>query len=204
MINDNYYLLDDMEKYFPNFNRKEYENIPEEGLIIICRDYYENHLPVDVTTWCRVNNPDENLIYKKGQGEQICFVRDRIASLFYDNYKDTLLATQVISTHTSKSVLLPVMQLNVPEYGLEIVFRDNFHNWKISIKSKKEINCDFMDIFKEDDSPINPIYCEGFPVDKVYERYIDNKKQFTIQMHDDYKVYVFMYLLSKYIKNTGD
>ena len=87
---ENYYLLDDMEKYFPNFNREEYEDKSAEELISICRPYYREHLPVDVTTWIRVNKPDEKLIYKDGCGRQICFIRDTICRnlFFYKEYPE--------------------------------------------------------------------------------------------------------------------
>ena len=107
----------------------------------------------------------------------------------------------VINTHMSKSVLLPVMLMDIKEYNIKIVLRYNFHNWKISVISKQNIDCDFKELFKEDNEPLNSIYCEGFPKDLVFGRYCDNKKQFTIEIGDKYRLYVFMYLLNNYLKN---
>jgi len=51
----------------------------------LARNYYKNHLPVDVTAWYRVNYPDEKLIFKDGLSKQICFIRDDIScGLFYE------------------------------------------------------------------------------------------------------------------------
>ena len=182
---DNYYLLDDMEKYDVTFNRDTYEHISSKELIPIFRDYYAKHLPIDITTWIRVNEPDENLIYKDGLGKQVCFIRDTIMrNMFYGSifgkyetktYDD--FQPMVINTHRSKSVLLPVMLVNLEKYKIKLIFRDNFYDWKISVVSKEDINCDFKGLFSEDDKAINSVYCEGFPKDLVFDRYCNNKKQ---------------------------
>jgi len=64
-----------------------------------------------------------------------------------------------------------------------MILRNNFHNWKISIDSENEINVDFMELFEKDET-INPIYCEGFSKEQVFKSYNNNKKQFTIEIHD--------------------
>lgn len=205
-MSENYYLLDDMEKYNIVFNRSTYEHMSEKELIPIFRDYYAKHLPVDVTTWIRVNKPDENLTYKDGLGDQVCFVRDTImrdifySSIFgkYEREAYEKFQPMVISTHMSKSVLLPVVLMNIEKYNIKIILRYNFYDWKIFIISKDEINCDFKGLFIEKDKPINTIYCEGFPKDLVFDRYCDNKKQFTIEINDKYRLYTFMYLLNDY------
>ena len=210
-MGENYYLLDDMERYNITFNRSAYEHLSIRELIPIFRDYYKKHLPVDITTWIRVNEPDENLIYGNGLGDQICFVRDIIMrNIFYNSIYDAKYDAKmyknfqpmVINTHMSKSVLLPVMLMDIKEYNIKIVLRYNFHNWKISVISKQNIDCDFKELFKEDNEPINSIYCEGFPKDLVFGRYCDNKKQFTIEIYDDYKLYTFMYLLRDYLNKS--
>lgn len=208
-MGENYYLLDDMEKYDITFNRNTYENMSVKECVPMFRDYYSKHLPVDVTTWIRVNDPDENLIYRDGLGKQVCMVRDTIMrdifyrSIFgkYDGKTYENFQPMVISTHRSKSVLLPVMLMNVEKYDIKIVLRDNFYDWKVSIISENNINCDFKGLFTENDKPINSIYCEGFPENLVFDRYCDSKKQFTIEIGDNYRLYTFMYLLNDYFAN---
>lgn len=211
-MSENYYLLDDMEKYFPDFKREEYEDKTIEELISICKPFYLEHLPVDVTTWYRVNEPDEKLLYKKGCGRQVVLIRDTIyRNLFFDKeypylndsfneesmkiYED--FQPLVISTHRSKSVILPVMEMKLKRVGVNLVLRDNFYNWNVSVESENDIECDFKNIFTDD--RYGYCYCEGFPKERIYGMYKDNHKNFTCCIGDDYKLFTFMWLLKEYL-----
>jgi len=73
------------------------------------REFYAKRLPIDVTTWIRVNSPSDNMIYKQGFSDQVCFVRDTINQLFYENSQSGYEERKanpvlVINTHTSKSI----------------------------------------------------------------------------------------------------
>lgn len=210
---ENYYLLDDMEKYFPNFNREEYESKSAEELISICRPYYREHLPIDVTTWIRVNKPDEKLIYKEGCGRQVCFIRDTIyRRLFFEiefpSAKDNPYSDEsskayedfqpfVISTHCSKSVILPVMEIDLKSVGVKLVFRNNFYNWNVTVESEKDIECDFKETFT--DESYHYCFCEGFPGGRRHGMYKDNHKKFTCCIYNDYELFTFMWLLREYL-----
>lgn len=210
---ENYYILNDMEKYFPNFNKEEYENKSVEELINICRSYYREHLPIDVTTWIRVNKPDEKLLYKKGCGRQVCFIRDTICRnlLFYEEYpeakedrlndetyrKSEEFQPKVISTHCSKSVTLPVMEIDLKSVSVKLVFRDNFYNWNVTVESEKDIDCDFKGTFT--DGNYNYCFCEGFPSERIHGMYKDNHKKFTCCINSDYELFTFMWLLREYL-----
>ena len=200
-----YALLEDMQKYIPNFNPSYYESVGDKTdlpVIEFLRNHYNTHLPVDVTAWIRVNEPDENLIYKDGLGKQLCFVRDTLCQIFFPDYKERdKNLPMVISTHRSKSVLLPVYQIKLKKYGIEIILRYNFYDWKVSIASKTPIECDFMGLFDEGQK-IPSIYCEGFPENKVYGSYSENKSRFTVEIRNDYKLYTFMFLLKKYLETA--
>ena len=85
--------------------------------------------------WWSNNKPDENLIYKNGLTEQCVFVRDKLmGNLFlyiatdYLKYKKLWderckilddFMPDVIGTHYSKSVLLPVMEMDLSKIGLD-------------------------------------------------------------------------------------
>lgn len=198
-----YSVLEDMKKYIKNFNPEEYErsvDSSDPSVIEYLREYYDNHLPVDVTAWIRANKPEERLIYGKGLGEQVCFVRDVICELFWNTYEELEAnLPMVISTHYSKSVKLPVYQIDLKKYGVEMVLRYNFYDWKVSIKSDIPIDIDWMGLFKSDEV-ISSVYCEGFPEDKVYGSYEQNHSQFTVEIRSKYNLYVFMFLLSNYLK----
>lgn len=203
-MNSNYYLLDDMEKNFPDFNREEYEEKSEEELITICRNYYKQNLPVDVTSWIRVNEPDERLIYKNGLGHQVCFFRDTIMrGLFYkcccgEYEHDTYDEFQpiVVGTHYSKSVLLPVMEIELKKYDVTITARYNFYDWCISIESSRELNFDHMGLITDQKG-----YFEGFPENKIYDAFEKNKYNYSFCINNDYEFYTLMYLLRVHLTN---
>lgn len=197
-----YALLEDMQKYVKDFNPNDYEECCENtdsSVIEFLRDYYSRHLPVDVTAWVRVNKPNEDLIYANGLVEQVCFVRDTLCNLLsstYEEWRDN--PPLVISTHYSKSVELPVFQINLEKYGIEIVLRYNFYDWKISFKSDNPLDFDYMGLF----NPVKEIpyyYCEGFPKDKVYGSYNQSHSQFTIEIVSYYDLYTFIFLLKNYL-----
>ena len=200
-----YAILDDMKKYLKNFNPQDYESTgstTDPIVIQFLQEYYAKNLPVDVTAWIRVNKPSKNLLYAEKACNQISFIREKICPLFYDSLNESEQNPPlVISTHSSKSILLPVYQITVPKYGLEIILRNNFYDWKISIDSKLELNFDTMGLF-DTTNQIPRLFCEGFPEDKVFDWYLSSHKQFTIEIHDDYRLYTFMYILKNYIKNT--
>lgn len=198
-----YAILEDMQKYVKGFKKANYESSgskTDEDVIHYLRDYYDNHLPVDVTAWARVNNPIEQLIYGKYLGPQICFVRDKLCMVLNPDYKYwDKNPPLVISHHYSKSVKLPVYQINIEEYGVELILRNNFYDWKISINSSSPLNFNFMGIF-DTIKEIPHIFCEGFPKDKVYENYDKNHSQFTLEIRSDYDLYTFFFLLKKYLE----
>lgn len=197
-----YSELEDMQKYIKDFNSDDYErsiDCTDPSVTAFARNYYDKHLPVDLTAWVRVNRPDEKLIYGKFLGDQVCFVRDTLCFLLfptYEEWKDN--QPLVISTHYSKSVKLPIFQINLKKFGIELVLRYNFYDWKISIQSEKPLDFDYMDLF-DSKKVIPSIYCEGFPKDKVYGSYEQNPSQFTIEICSHYNVYTFIFLLKNYL-----
>lgn len=197
-----YSQMDDMKKYIKGFKPDDYEQSgyrSDPSVIEYARAYYDKHLPVDVTAWVRVNEPDESLIYAKGLGDQVCFVRDALCELLresYEEWRDN--PPMVISTHYSKSVKLPVYQINLEKYGVEMVLRYNFYDWKVSIKSDKPLDFDCMGLFNPA-QVIPSVYCEGFPEDKVYGSYEQSHSQFTIEIRSRYDLYTFIFLLKNYL-----
>jgi len=197
-----YAQLEEMQKYIEGFNPDDYERCCERtdpSVIEFARNYYDKHLPVDVTAWMRVNEPDEKLIYAKGLGDQVRFVRDTVCQMLIANYEEWRdNPPQVISTHYSKSVKLPVFQINLEKYGIEMVLRYNFYDWKISVKSDKPLDFDYMGLFNPREK-ILAHYCEGFPKDKVYGSYEQSHFQFTIEIVSSYDLYTFFFLLKIYL-----
>ena len=198
-----YSELSDMEKYNKDFIRSDFENMEENEARRKFKTWYAQHLPIDLLTWCRVNEPNDDMIYKKGYWNQIVFIRDTIMNMVCKDYEEYVNnPVLVINTHKSKSIVLPVYQINLFDSKIKIVLRYNFYDWKISIDSDIDINVDFMGLFKSDEK-INSVYCEGFKKEQVYDSYSNNKKQFTFEISDIYELYTFMFLLKNYVKNKS-
>lgn len=194
--------LEDMERYNKEFNRELYKDMEESKASDEFKEYYAKHLPVDLLTWCRVNKPRNEMVYKQGYWDQIMLIRDSINLLFYSNYKEYIdNPVMVINTHTSKSIELPVYELNLKQQGVKIILRNNFYDWKVSVISNREIDVDFMGLFEEDNN-ISYLYCEGFKREQVFKSFKEDKTQFTISLPDNFKLYTFMYILNYYLCKT--
>ena len=199
-MSENYYLLDDMQMYNKGFNRKQWENVPENICKIEFKKYYADKLPIDLLTWCRVNEPEDKMLWKEGYWEQIMFIRDTIMDLLSDSYEEFKSnPVLVISTHRSKSIVLPVYQINYK--GIKMIIRNNFYDWKVTVDSKVQLNFDMMSLFNIK-KRINSTLCEGFKYNQVFDSYENNKNKFTFEIEDQYKLYTFMYLLKNYINNS--
>lgn len=202
-MNDTKYLIDDMRMYNKNLNEEKYENMNARDIMKEFSEYYDKNLPVDLLTWSRVNMPDKTLLYEKAFWEQVLLVRDKVNAIFYgsfEEYKNN--PVYVINTHTSKSVKLPVYEINVKKYGLKIVLSNNFYEWNVSIISEVGVDMDIKGLF-DDSKKVDAIYCSGFKKEQVFESFSKNKNQFTFEMEDTYKLYTFMYLINDYFKNLS-
>lgn len=157
--------------------------------------------------WLDKNPLDANLIFGKQRGDQCIFVmNDLMNNLFlniasdYDfehkSFEENAkiqeeFVPSVVGEHYSKSVILPVMEMDLSKIGLKIVLRCNFYNWCISVESENEIDCDFMGLITDESGCF-----EGFPRDRIYEGYSKtNNKNFSLTLRGRYDVYTFMYIL---------
>lgn len=158
-----------------------------------------------IQEWIEANPIQENMRYRGYAEVQLLFVRDRLTGLLlndisYDSREQIL---RVISTHTSRSITLPVYKFNLKSlFGLDIILRDNFHDWKVSIDSLYPIPCNFMNLFDEQ-KEIDPSSCEGFPKEYIFGSFKKNSRQFTIEISDHYKLHTFMWILNDYIKTVS-
>lgn len=162
--------------------------------------------PVKLSEWWPNNNPSEELMWRSGYEHQCHYVGRVIAYLFAsdcyshgsrlgDIDRDAIdNASWVISTHTSKSVTLPVFKLVHPTRGLELIMRYNFFDWKVSVISDTPVQDNFFGLF-DPTLKINAVYCEGFDQAWVFGSYTENPKQFTIELGGDHMLYTFIWLL---------
>lgn len=151
--------------------------------------------------------PQRDSLYGKKAGvAQACLVRDRFHGLMipplsdgderYRYSKEN--PVMVVSTHTSKSVKLPVYRIDVP--AVTLTMRDNFFDWKISVESKVgPVNDVFFGLFDKDEQ-IHPVYCEGFERDWVYGSFSEDQERFTVELHNDYMAWAFLFLLRQVLE----
>jgi hypothetical protein len=152
---------------------------------------------------------------------QVHFVRDVLAGLFWagvpyeqraaaeprNNCKET---AYVIGEHTSKSVRLPVYSLERPDLGLQVVLRDNYHDWNVSVISETPITTDLrgfeLDYFRKEDRERYPdgyrpggswgyCYFQGFPREVQFGPYSENPRRFSLCIEDTYQMYTFLRLI---------
>lgn len=166
--------------------------------------YYEGNMPVNLTRWMEEYSPRKTLIFREAGGGQLRFVDETIRDLFRSGSKrDEKSFIAAISTHRSKSVILPVYQI-VFEKGkkkVEFVLRGNFHDWNVSVDSDFSLEGLFnkeqrlFDVNSTD-------YCffQGFPSDKVYGCYKNGPDHFSACIDDDFKLYVFLFLIRDRIR----
>ncbi len=165
---------------------------------------------MNLQNWIRVQTISDEMLWKGAWGRQVEFVRDRITGLFcaglhYDECEDI---TTVISTHRSKSVVLPVYKLHRADIGLTLILRDNFYNWKMSVISEKPLEVN-LDGLCHTTPPIEPdytgdylarCYFEGFPPEYIFGYYSkSDKKTFSAEIGSDNALWTAVFLIMRSI-----
>lgn len=129
------------------------------------------------------------MIYKDAATRQICFFRD----IFFEMFPEGVEVVEVIGTHTSKSIKLPVYHILLKN-GIDFVIRDNFHDVKVSVDSPYELEFPTL-LFFRPDLQISHHYCEGFDQSWIYGPYTASNKRFTVEICDKRYFHVFAFLL---------
>lgn len=157
--------------------------------------------PVKLTDWWPNNAPASNLVYRTFYGQQCQFVSNTIGGLLtLDTPRDYKWRSTfensvfVISTHISKSVKLPVFHFVHPDGGLELVMRNNFYDWKVSVISSTPVKDNFYGLF-DSKLKVDAVYCEGFDRAWVFDSYEQNQHQFTIELDNDNILFTFLWLI---------
>lgn len=143
----------------------------------------------------RKDNIDDKMLWKKAAEHQEIFLRDAICT--------NLLHTHafVVSTHTSKSIRLPVYFFMMRN-GIKVVCRENFYGWMLSVKLPKDrpyaniIPTDLLSSGYDQNTP--DCYFEGFRTEWVFEGYHKDdikQRKFSFGIHSDYDFYTVMYML---------
>lgn len=158
--------------------------------------------------WISEQVVGDEMLWKGAWGRQLEFFRDRITNLFCVgiDYDDREGIATVISTHRSKSIILPVLKLHRGDLGLTMVFRNNFYNWKMSVISEIPIVADFGGLFHTT-PPVEPdytgneladVYFEGFPSKYIFSYYEpSDKKTWSAEIGSDYGLWTTIFILLK-------
>lgn len=162
--------------------------------------------------WSRENVPSDSMLWKGSFGNQIAFVREDLTNLVGANldWEDKMEIVDVISTHCSKSIVLPVYKLERKDLGLTIVLRNNFYNWKMSVIVERDymIPTDqlhhTLNTLFHTTPPIAPdytgnelasVYFEGFPEEFIFGYFTENPKRFSAQIHGDLRLYTTIHAI---------
>jgi hypothetical protein len=150
---------------------------------------------MDLQEWITENPIDSKMLWNSSAHNQLSFMRNVIAPMCN---KDG--SIQVIASHRSKSINLPVYEITV---GTRVRFtvRDNFYNWKVSVEPLGRLTVNFKGLINPDEI-IHSCYCEGFPESRVFGPYGQtqipgNRTEFTVELPNEYKVYVFFWLITR-------
>ena len=172
---------------------------------------YSDEIVCPITKWARKNPIEETMYWAKPASKQLCFVRDDLSSCLASSQEERTgiqFQTEIIGEHTSKSIKLPVYELNYRD--CKFIMRNNFYDWKISICLSYKIPClysdDFVGLFNPA-TTIKSIYCEGFNERDVYQSFNDYVKEmmkgktfpdrkFTIEIQTNQELYTFFYVLN--------
>ncbi|WCF11591.1 hypothetical protein NDS46_30055 (plasmid) [Paenibacillus thiaminolyticus] len=154
---------------------------------------------IDLQNWSIKNEPSKEMFFHIYYWNQILFVRDRLTAVF-GSIVDGRGLINVVGTHVSKSIVLPVYQIEVKELGLLLTMRGNFYDWKVSVLSKTPIVCDFMNLI-DGSKKWSSHYCEGFKNEQIFGSYNENKREFTVEISDDFSLYTFIWLLVRHLKS---
>lgn len=163
---------------------------------------------IPLQKWIEGHPVRDEMLWKGAAGHHIMFVRDSLVPVFgaglkYEQMRD---AVSVISTHRSKSIELPVYQLERPDRDLRVVLRNNFYNWKMSVLSGEPVKADFDGLFYttppvEPDytgDPLHEVYFEGFPRDLIFGYYAQSDgRRWSAEISGDEELWTTMFLMMR-------
>jgi hypothetical protein len=157
--------------------------------------------------WITQQTVGDEMLWKGSFGRQMMFLRDELQGLIGVglDYPENGEIAKVISTHRSKSIVLPVVQYERPELGLRFTVRNNFYNWKLSVEAPRPVIADFEGLFHttpplEPDytgNPLHAVYFEGFPEDFIFDYYWINRQKWSAEISGDKCLWTTVFLTMK-------
>lgn len=167
--------------------------------------------PMDLQEWISSQVVADEMRWKGAFGAQMMFLRDSLRPLIGAglSYQKKQHIAHVISTHRSKSIILPVVEYRRPDLGIRFVVRENFYNWKLSVISKEAVDADFSGLFPTT-PPVDPsytgnalssVYFEGFPAALIFDYYetapVYARKQWSAEIWGDQPMWTTVFLIMR-------
>lgn len=122
-----------------------------------------------LTEWSQSNSISDTMIYKNAATGQVAMFQEFAKLLDGVAY--------VISTHRSKSITLPVVEVETA-FGT-VRARDNFHDIKVTIDALKPCDDDLFSLLAGSDSYLHPVYFEGFKSEWIFPPFIPGATKFS-------------------------
>jgi hypothetical protein len=144
--------------------------------------------------------------HQDGATQQVAFIRSDIAALMgigmdYQLRRDQLI--HIVGEHRSCSIVLPVFELYRPDWGLRLILRNNFYNWKLTVLSEQPIVADLSRLCFVT-PPLDPeytgneladCYFEGFPKELIRSYYTENIREWSAEIQNNCQLWTVVYLL---------
>ena len=149
----------------------------------------------------------DEMRWKGAFGAQMTFIRDHLVPLMGAGliYQEKQTIAEVISTHTSKSILLPVVEVTRGDLGVRFTMRQNFYNWKLSVLSERPVEVDLQGLCHVTPpidkaytgDPLADVYFEGFPRDRIYRYYSQDHRKFSLEIWGDEPMWTAVFLIMR-------
>jgi hypothetical protein len=163
-------------------------------------------LPLPLQEWIDRAYPDDPSSPTGGCPRQCLYVRDSLAPMLWMDrerrWGDPFPESKVISTHRSRSTILPVYELSRPDLGIRFVLRNNFFDWKLSVSLERPVDVDLRGLCETAPPPppaqhnLVPVYFEGFPEDLVYPHYeVSDRRRWSAAFWCNEALWAAMFLL---------
>ncbi len=162
-------------------------------------------MDVTLSMWMKEQVVDGDMDWKEPFAQQIVFVRDHLTPLVGTGlpFEQIGAVANVVSTHESKSIKLPVYDLRRADMGLRLVLRGNFHDWSLSVLSETPITADFSGLFHTrpyvtGHQELSKHYFEGFPEKLIFGYYEPgDKRRWSAKLREEYQVYTTAFLIMR-------
>jgi hypothetical protein len=161
-----------------------------------------------IQEWALETTPSDDMLWKGAWGAQIKFIGDTLQELIGVGleHEERRKLARVISTHVSKSILLPVVEIARPDLGVRFILRENFYNWKLSVISERPVEANFDGLFPitpptEPDytgNPLSPVYFEGFPADLIFGYFEpSDRRRWSAEIWSEHVLWTTIFLVLK-------